>query len=896
VIAGEGSLGGVPILVEWQAGPLDDRGSDAELRWPIAATAELGNTKLTMTGRLRAPMAFARSRFDLQIVGAREGFEYSVRGNVRIDADSVLVGDLNGSFVDGGLSADAIVESGHLSVRRGERIEAGLSGTLSGAPFELSSRLGRLADVLDATQPWPLNFAAKLGDAGIELAAQLELDSNRAALRDLSVSVAGTELTGALLLTGSIARPRIDGELNAASVDLSGFAQGASAANARPMQDRELPLAWLDSADASVALEVGELRGLPVAVRDVRGTARLMGGVLELVGVEAEIAGLDLTGNAGIRSAGEQARFDLELRAAQIDLRTVLEALGVDRDVGLTGSVGSASVVLSTKGRSIRSAIAASDATLIAGPVVLTLAGDAAPFSATLQTVRVDAVRGEPLRLETNGRLAARIGGQDVRPTFELAAVGGTLPEWVAAPRPSPRLQFSAAGGYRGAAARITGRIGDTAALLTRAATDAQISATWGPLRAEIEGAVVAAPRFVGTAVDLTLSTDDLAAAGELLAGTELPAGSSSFAARASIGDQEWTLTDVIVTAPEIAGTGELRLRLDGRPTVQGRLQLAAVDLTPYVTARGPRPQAPEPSTPLALHQLYSSEPLDLAGLRRSDLDLGLTVETLRFGTFVTRDASLQLSAVAGALGLDAVLDGGRMSANASVDARTDAPDFTLRVSAAAVPLAADRTGVPAEGTAVVDLSGALAGHGASSRALVESLDGDLLIYLRGGRIQGSGLRFLFGAVLYQLLDVINPFSDRKSYVDIECAGAYFNVLDGVVSTAKGIVMQTREVQIVGVGDANFATGELTMRFRTKPRTGVVSLGGIVNEFVELTGTLDAPRVEISPERAARTGILAIVTGGLSLLATDLFARMTAKDACPELPIFVGAPGAAAEE
>jgi hypothetical protein len=144
------------------------------------------------------------------------------------------------------------------------------------------------------------------------------------------------------------------------------------------------------------------------------------------------------------------------------------------------------------------------------------------------------------------------------------------------------------------------------------------------------------------------------------------------------------------------------------------------------------------------------------------------------------------------------------------------------------------------------------------------------------------------------VLDVINPFSARSPYVDIDCAGVYFTVADGVVSTEKGIVMQTPQVQIVGLGSTNLATGELTMQFRTKARTGVVSVGGIVNEFVELTGTLDAPRVAISAERAARTGILAVITGGLSILATDLFKRMTAGDVCPELPSIVGAPGAQA--
>ena len=317
-------------------------------------------------------------------------------------------------------------------------------------------------------------------------------------------------------------------------------------------------------------------------------------------------------------------------------------------------------------------------------------------------------------------------------------------------------------------------------------------------------------------------------------------------------------------------------------------MQLKSLDLTPYVV-RGERRQNGEP---LALHTLYSSERFPVRPLRSAQLALEVSAEELRFGTFVSRDTRLAVALEAATLEVDATLDSGRIRTNARLDARSDHPEFTLQLAGDGIALAADRSGAPASGTPVVDVNATLSGNGQSSQELVRSLDGDLLVYLRGGKIPATGLRFLFGSIVFQLLGVINPFDERQTDVELECAGAYFQVADGVVSTENGIVMQTPALQVVGLGNVDLATGELTMRFRTKHREGIVNIGGIVNEFVQITGTLDAPRIDLSPESAARRGLFAIATGGLSLLAGDLFKRITAGDVCPDLPAVVGAPGA----
>jgi uncharacterized protein involved in outer membrane biogenesis len=898
LIQGSGSLGDLPVKIEWRAGPFDDRGIDPELRWPVAGVVTLGDSTMTIDGRLRAPLAYTRSMLEWRIastgasrlsrlIGTRSGaaLAYSLAGALRVDADSVRIESLGGSIDNSLLVKNMRIDSGSIVVVRGERLVANLAGELAGQRFEVAGRLARLADMLAGADPWPVDVTASFGDQRFELAAMLDLEPGRSALRGLSLAVAGDRLTGDLEVAYS-APPRITANLGAPTLELTALIPRGSPASAVPILDRDLPLGWLDSADAAVELAIGELRGLPVPVRNAKLRTGLEDGAVTLVVDAAEIAGVDLTSRATLAASRSGLQLELDAQAPRVDLQRVLRAIAPDVDVDFSVAATTVSVALATAGTSIRSALAATAATLRAGPVEIRFSGDAAQPSATFSTARIDVDAGEPVKVEARGALSMpQSGGSEL----VVTATGGTLAELLATGRLWPAIEVGVDGEWRGAPVRISGRIADTAALLDREPTEFRLEGSWAVLEASAEGAIVPVATLLGTSARIALSTDDLAAAGQLTGAPELPAGRAALAGRVTIGEQQWDVSDFTVTAPGAAGTGSASVNRTDRIAVRGRLDLSLLDFTPYAgVTRG------AVGEDIALHRLYSSQPVPLDALRRRDWDLELDAEVLRFGAFVSNDVRLRLSVDGGALDLDAAFDTGRMSTTARIDARMDEPELSLRVSASGIALAADRSGAPAAGTPVIDLEAQLSGRGISSQAVVRSLDGDLLMYLRGGRIESGGLRFLFGSVLYQVLDVINPFSARSPYVDIDCAGVYFTVADGVVSTEKGIVMQTPQVQIVGLGSTNLATGELTMQFRTKARTGVVSVGGIVNEFVELTGTLDAPRVAISAERAARTGILAVITGGLSILATDLFKRMTAGDVCPELPSIVGAPGAQA--
>jgi uncharacterized protein involved in outer membrane biogenesis len=406
-----------------------------------------------------------------------------------------------------------------------------------------------------------------------------------------------------------------------------------------------------------------------------------------------------------------------------------------------------------------------------------------------------------------------------------------------------------------------------------------------------VDATVLANPSLTGTTADIRLTTEDLAAATALLGLDGLPAGNGTLSGRIAIDESELTASELTASIPgiDVSGTASLARsdRFDGRAD----LHFGTLELTPYVTADQPQHGDEQAAGQLALHDLYSDNQLELTRLRTADLDLSATIDRFSFGAFVSQDAALRLALARGELRLETLLDGGRVNATVDIDAREDDVGLRVSLSGDAVPLAVDRTAEPAANTPVMDLNMTVAGRGASSRALAESVEGTIELYLTRGRMRSAGFRFLFGSVLFELLDTINPFTERQEFVDIECAGAYFDVVGGVLSTRNGIILQTPGVQIVGIGMANLVDGSLQMEFRTKRRTGVViSIGGIVNEFVELTGTLEAPRVQVSARRASRSGLIALATGGLSLLAADIFGRLTAGDVCVDLPARVSTP------
>jgi uncharacterized protein involved in outer membrane biogenesis len=947
-ITAAGDLQTLPITIDWQAGPLDDEGEDPELRWPVAATVALGDTSLTMSGRLRAPAAFARSDLMIELRGRNagqlqalidlppsEGLVYEFAGDLRIDADSARLTNLRGSLTGGRVFRDMRIDTGGFDITRGVRVEASLAGTASDQPMAVSTRLGRLGEMLERAAPWPVDLAATLGDAALsavgevviadsgasmaldlavrgEVAAALNrlrplglpevglvaldttllLGPREIALNELRMEAAGSAIAGEITLTDLDTTPRVRAALDATRIDLAALdmAQSATAPSAAvPLRDRPLAVDWLERFNGSLDLKVAELAGLPVSIGDAALSARVESGVLELTAVDARVADTRLNARGVLRNVASAPALELEVDVPALDAAALQRTFDLAPIDGLEASTGSIDLKVSAGGRNLRDAAQRTEVELSAQKIRVRVIQNGVSADIDVPVLNIDITPGGAAHFTTTGRLSVDGATMAVDEAFSMTASAGTLAELLELERLWPVVSVSATSTYHGEPVSLTARVGDTTALIDRRPAAIEATAIWGPAEVRVAGELVPTAGLLGTTANVALETADVTAAAALLGIKDLPAGKAAIAARLSLGDHRITLDEVTARAPGIEITGSASLEPRDRLRAQAALKLALLDLTSYICPDASDANADVPSQ--AFYERYSNEPFELEPLRRADFDVRATVGLLRLNEFTSNNVNVELALERGVLQLEAGLDNGQLNAEIGIDASVPEPVLNFRLSGDAIPLAVDRMAAPAAGTPVVSLDTEMSGKGMSIRELVASLDGGTALYVRGGRMPDSGIRFLFGSVLYELVDAINPFSQRKDYIDIDCAGAYFDVMNGVLSTRNGILLQTPEIQVVGVGSASLVDGGLQMQFRTKRRTGIVlSLGSIVNEFVELRGTLDAPSVAISAERATRSGLLAIATGGLSLLATDMFGRLTSGDVCENLPARVGSP------
>ena len=73
----------------------------------------------------------------------------------------------------------------------------------------------------------------------------------------------------------------------------------------------------------------------------------------------------------------------------------------------------------------------------------------------------------------------------------------------------------------------------------------------------------------------------------------------------------------------------------------------------------------------------------------------------------------------------------------------------------------------------------------------------------------------------------------------------------------------------------NFKTEDLRVVVRTTPRRALsVSMGELVNPYVQIVGTLAAPRLAVDEKGVLISGGAAIATGGLTLLARGIWDRI----------------------
>ena len=174
-----------------------------------------------------------------------------------------------------------------------------------------------------------------------------------------------------------------------------------------------------------------------------------------------------------------------------------------------------------------------------------------------------------------------------------------------------------------------------------------------------------------------------------------------------------------------------------------------------------------------------------------------------------------------------------------------------------------------------------VAGTGLNFRDLAATLDGQIRLVGEGGRVP-SMQNALTSDFLSELARTLNPMSRRRPFTDVVCQAYLLEAGGGTLRTDPLIVIRTTDIDVMSTGSVDLRSEAIDFNFRTAARGGLgFSAGELLNSYVKVSGTLSRPHLTIDARGTLVNGGAAFATGGLSILATTLWDRMSRqRDPC----------------
>lgn len=501
-------------------------------------------------------------------------------------------------------------------------------------------------------------------------------------------------------------------------------------------------------------------------------------------------------------------------------------------------------------------------------------------------------LRIRPGPFELDGRIEFQvdaIGFSDVRLKREagkaradlVLGVGGpeSYLEWdIAAEGIDVRTVFSGIGGFEAfqqpfsVATRGSSR-GATSAIdtLEIAIGDATLAGT-GDLKF-VDAATT-------TEVDLALLIPSLAAIGTI---NGRKFRDQPISARARVKDENsmWSIQDLDIRIGESDVFGTISVRMGDVPDIEievdadrlvyrSLLEDIEEDTVPQPAFEGGR-MIPDMRVPFdALSKLNVSVEASIAEFQRDNLYLSDAAldATLRDGVVDINDFRFKARS-------------GQLAAKASLAPDDHAGKTMLQVTGRNLAFGLAETNLDL--ATKIDLDANLHSSGTTLRALAGNTDGIVYVDIRGGRtVHNRFIQAIYGNMLEEIVNTINPFRRTDPHTDIECVIVPLTVTDGNVAGAPRVFMSTSKIRLVAQGEVNLKSEQLQANVRTTPRRMLsVSAAELVNPYVRIEGTLAAPRLAVDQAGVLMSGGAAMATGGLSLVARGLWDRLSQSgDAC----------------
>ena len=430
---------------------------------------------------------------------------------------------------------------------------------------------------------------------------------------------------------------------------------------------------------------------------------------------------------------------------------------------------------------------------------------------------------------------------------------------------------------------------------------DVQAHGSWGtdkwtfePLIVEtqngylrLHGTLDQPPDFSATALDVQLRTPDLAQSARMF-DWDLP--SEPFDLAASI-----TGTPTTFRMDKMSGhfgksdfAGSAALDLKGAiPEVDLDLKSGFLDLAPLTEFVAPpravaAQAAARSSGPERLIPDFAL-PTDL--LKRANARAAIVAAKTSFFGQTYDNLNLNGSIQNGRLTIDPLAFGGAdgtLNAKLAVTPTNGSSDVRLLMNGNQIRLGVipgmNQTAAASRYTVAIDV----AANGSSLRDLAATVSGQARFIGAGGRVTNSAMNALQSDFLTELFRTLNPLAKRADYTDVVCQAYLFQADRGTLKTDPAIVVRTTDMDIVSNGSVDLRNESIDFNFKTSARNGIgISAGELLNAYVKVSGTLSKPYLTVDPTGTLVYGGAAFATGGLSILATTLWDRVSRqKDPC----------------
>lgn len=467
------------------------------------------------------------------------------------------------------------------------------------------------------------------------------------------------------------------------------------------------------------------------------------------------------------------------------------------------------------------------------------------------QITYIDGIVGTSTRFAIN-ELTTGVSDLDAPVTFSLNADYGTNP------------------------IQLIGTLGPISSLLADARYPVDISGQFSAFNVKAIGAIERPLSIEGLDINVTAETNSLSELNRYVDQQLPPLSPVTLSANLKLADlRNIDLEALKIQIGQTDLSGQVNYQAaEVRPRVSIQLQSAIIDLAALSKESEDQPK-PE--------FLFSRDPFAVAALSQINLQMSLAADLLKTKKSDLTKVTIKLTLEDGELQttIGSGIAGGTMSGNISFADRTDLPPvFSIDLNGVDIQLGQlphdDQKPWFSKGPIRLQIKGT--SQGDSVAEIMGAYNGNLLIEVGAATMPNSNVN-LFGAdILMSVFNKLNPLSKTEENTHLECAVINLNIEDGITRIDRQIALQTTKMRMVGSGEINFKTEQLSLGFKPYAREGVGLNLGSVAGMAKIGGTLANQKMEVDARgvlKAGATAGAALATGGLSLLAQGLFNRTT---------------------